>query len=118
MDAVVSTDEGVVIIAVLLVVLYTAYTAYEAALPRPLPNIPYNSDAAHRLLGDVPEWMGYVMRTKLIFVSQHSPQAAISWLTRGATVLVYTTGRATSKPHRPGVHQALVPTVGGSDRPF
>lgn len=44
------------------------YCLYRAALPRPLADIPYNKDAASKLFGDVPEMMGYVMRTKRIFV--------------------------------------------------
>ena len=66
MGAVFSSVEGAVLAAVVLVGLYTAY---RAALPKPLANIPYNPDAAHKLFGDVPEMMGYVMRTKRIFVS-------------------------------------------------
>jgi hypothetical protein len=56
------------LVAVLLVIVYVCY---RAALPKPLPNIPYNRDAASKLFGDVPEMMGYVMRTKRIFVSRH-----------------------------------------------
>lgn len=43
--------------------------AYRAALPRPIPGIPYNQVAATKLLGDVPEMLAYVMRTKRMFVS-------------------------------------------------
>ncbi|KAK3936287.1 cytochrome P450 [Diplogelasinospora grovesii] len=43
------------------------YLGYRAVLPRPLPGIPYNKNAASKLFGDVPEMMGYVMRTKRIF---------------------------------------------------
>ncbi|KAK0648467.1 cytochrome P450 [Cercophora newfieldiana] len=43
------------------------YVAYRAVLPKPLADIPYNQDAAGKLFGDVPEMMGYVMRTKRIF---------------------------------------------------
>lgn len=71
MGTVISADEGVVMIALLLVGLYIAYAMYKTALPCPLPDIPYNRDAAHKLLGDVPEMVGYVMRTKRIFVSSH-----------------------------------------------
>lgn len=49
------------------------YFGYRAALPKPLPGIPYNRDAANRLLGDMPEMIGYVMRTKRIFVSHLLP---------------------------------------------
>lgn len=51
------------------------YFLYRAALPRPLADVPYNKDAASKLFGDVPEMMGYVMRTKRIFVCV-SPAAA------------------------------------------
>ncbi|KAK4155762.1 hypothetical protein C8A00DRAFT_13220 [Chaetomidium leptoderma] len=64
MGAVVSSVQGTVVVGVLLVGLYMAY---RAALPKPLANIPYNRDAAHKLFGDVPEMVGYVMRTKRIF---------------------------------------------------
>lgn len=47
------------------------YTLYRAVLPKPLEGIPYNKDAADKLLGDVPEMMGYVMKTKRIFVSPY-----------------------------------------------
>ncbi|KAJ4368080.1 hypothetical protein N0V83_006435 [Neocucurbitaria cava] len=43
------------------------YVAYTAIRPKPLPGIPYNLSAASKLLGDVPEMMGYVLRTKRIF---------------------------------------------------
>jgi hypothetical protein len=45
------------------------YVLYKALLPKPLPGIPYNRDAAHKLFGDVPEMMRYVLRKKRIFVS-------------------------------------------------
>ncbi|KAF2031509.1 cytochrome P450 [Setomelanomma holmii] len=43
------------------------YTVYRALLPKPLPGIPYNKDAATKLFGDIPEMMRYVLRTKRIF---------------------------------------------------
>lgn len=49
-------------------VLLGLYVLYRAALPKPLEGIPYNRDAAGKLFGDVPEMMGYVIRTKRIFV--------------------------------------------------
>ena len=45
------------------------YVIYRAILPNPLPGIPYNEDASKKVFGDVPEMMGYVLRTKRIFVS-------------------------------------------------
>ena len=66
MGAVLSSVQGTLVLGVVLAGLYLAY---RAALPKPLPNIPYNRDAAKKLLGDIPEMMSYVMRTKRIFVS-------------------------------------------------
>ncbi|KAJ4248476.1 hypothetical protein NW762_012813 [Fusarium torreyae] len=43
------------------------YLAYRAILPKPIAGIPYNKDAAGKLLGDVPEMIRYVLRTKRIF---------------------------------------------------
>ncbi|KAK4244581.1 cytochrome P450 [Corynascus novoguineensis] len=64
MGAVLSSVQGTLVFGVVLVGLYRLYCA---ALPKPLPNIPYNRDAANKLFGDVPEMMAYVMRTKRIF---------------------------------------------------
>lgn len=66
MGAVLSSVQGTLVLGV---VLAGVYLAYRAVLPKPLPNIPYNRDAAKMLLGDVPEMMSYVMRTKRMFVS-------------------------------------------------
>lgn len=57
--------EAVVPIGTIFVVLYFLH---RAVLPKPLEGIPYNKDAAKKLFGDVPEMMGYVMRTKRVFV--------------------------------------------------
>lgn len=54
------------IVGVFSLVLYVLF--YRAGLPKPLEGIPYNEDAAEKLFGDVPEMMGYVMKTKRIFV--------------------------------------------------
>lgn len=54
-------------------VVLVLYLAYRAALPRPIPGIPYSEKAATKLLGDIPELLGYVKRTKLIFVSIITP---------------------------------------------
>ncbi|KAH9903589.1 cytochrome P450 [Xylariomycetidae sp. FL2044] len=48
-------------------VLLALYFAYRAALPKPLPHIPYNRDAASNILGDIPEMIRYVLRTKRMF---------------------------------------------------
>lgn len=66
-------------------VLAVLYIGYRAALPKPLPDIPYDHDAASKLFGDVPEMMSYVRRTKRIFVrvlmdlisNLHSPNITI-----------------------------------------
>ncbi|WYZ35700.1 hypothetical protein EsH8_X_000347 [Colletotrichum jinshuiense] len=55
---------GTVLTAALILSLVTVY---RLLLPKPLPGIPYNQDAAKKLFGDVFEMMGYVMRTKRIF---------------------------------------------------
>lgn len=60
-----STSTAAIIAGLALVL----FLGYRAALPRPLPGIPYNENAAHKLFGDVPEMMSYVTRTKRIFVS-------------------------------------------------
>ncbi|KAI4721669.1 cytochrome P450 [Aureobasidium sp. EXF-10727] len=36
------------------------YLVYRAALPRPIPGIPYNKNATRSVLGDVPEWFKYI----------------------------------------------------------
>lgn len=36
------------------------YVAYRAALPHPIPGIPYNQEAAKSILGDVPQFLSYV----------------------------------------------------------
>lgn len=51
-------------------VLLLLYIFYRAALPKPLPGIPYNKHAAASILGDISEMMNYVRRTKRIFVSR------------------------------------------------
>ena len=57
------------------------FFGYRAALPKPLPGIPYNREAANRLLGDMPEMIRYVIRTKRIFVCHllpHCPSSTAS----------------------------------------
>ncbi|KAL7900613.1 cytochrome P450 [Trichoderma sp. SZMC 28014] len=49
------------------IVCVALYMAYRRILPKPIPDIPYNKDAAAKMFGDVPEMMGYVMRTQRIF---------------------------------------------------
>lgn len=53
-----------IVYAVLLSVLgLMPYLVYYAALPKPIPGIPYNRYAAQRLLGDVPEALKYQKQT-------------------------------------------------------
>ncbi|KAK9416582.1 putative Cytochrome P450 [Seiridium unicorne] len=65
MDAAFLSSQSTLVIGPVLLVLYLAY---RAILPKPLAGIPYNVAASKKILGDVPELMGYVMRTKRIFV--------------------------------------------------
>jgi hypothetical protein len=51
------------------ILILVMYLVYEAVLPKPLPGIPYNHGAPNKIFGDIPEMMGYVIRTKRIFVS-------------------------------------------------
>ncbi|KAF2172646.1 hypothetical protein M409DRAFT_16608 [Zasmidium cellare ATCC 36951] len=45
--------------AVALAIALLGYACYRAALPRPLPGIPYNKKSAQRLLGDAPDLFKY-----------------------------------------------------------
>lgn len=65
MGVLLSTEGKALLVSGLAVALYCGY---RAALPKPLPGIPYNQDASHKLLGDMPEMIRYVMRTKRVFV--------------------------------------------------
>ncbi|KAK6074479.1 cytochrome P450 [Seiridium cupressi] len=65
MDAAFLSSQSTLVIGPVLLVLYLAY---RAILPKPLAGIPYNVTASKKILRDVPEMMGYVMRTKRIFV--------------------------------------------------
>jgi hypothetical protein len=48
---------------VTVVVLTLSFFVYKAALPKPLPGIPYNKHSAHRVLGDVPDIAAHIART-------------------------------------------------------
>ena len=65
MGAVLSIFDAPVLIAVVVAGLYFLR---RLMLPKPIPNIPFNHDAASKTFGDVPELMGHVMRTKVVFV--------------------------------------------------
>lgn len=90
--------------------------AYRAIKPKPIPDIPYNKDAAGKLFGDVSEMMGYVMRTKRIFVSLSHSQ--FIYHTTDPSVLAHVTHHPPSKPHRSGLHQTRRPAMGRGDRPL
>lgn len=45
------------------VVLAVGYFLYRAALPKPIPGIPYNEAAAKRILGDAPELLEAISNT-------------------------------------------------------
>lgn len=116
---------GALALGVLSIALYFAYQAIK---PKPLPGIPYNKDAAGKLFGDIPEMMGYVMRTKRIFVRTNQLALASSlgqhssYLSRliciDRVVLVNITHYPPSKCYCTGIHQAWWPTMGCGDRPF
>lgn len=63
---IVSPSFGAAVVISVICIIF--YVLYRAALPKPLEGIPYNKDAAEKVFGDVPEMMGYVVRTKRIFV--------------------------------------------------
>lgn len=75
MVVILASPQGAVLAGVVLLGLYVLY---RAALPKPIPGIPYNKGAAGKLFGDVPEMMGYVMRTKRIFVRRRD-LTHVSW---------------------------------------
>ncbi|KAI1736265.1 cytochrome P450 [Xylaria scruposa] len=62
--AVLFSAEGILLLVLLAL---ASYLGRRAILPKPLTGIPYNRDAANKVFGDIPEMMGYVMRTKRIF---------------------------------------------------
>lgn len=71
MGAVLSIVDAPVLIAVIVAGLYFLR---RLMLPKPISNIPFNHDAASKTFGDVPELMGYVIRTKRVFVrSRETP---------------------------------------------
>ncbi|PLN84686.1 cytochrome P450 [Aspergillus taichungensis] len=49
--------------AIALLLLALLYLGYWAALPSPLPDIPYNVASRHRLLGDIPDMLKEVSKT-------------------------------------------------------
>lgn len=48
-------------------VFSAAYALYRAALPKPIPGIPYNKHSARRILGDVPDLLAYNAKTSEVF---------------------------------------------------
>lgn len=59
---------GMLHAAAMLAGLVTFRLTSKALRPKPLPDIPYNQEAATKLFGDIPEMMAYVRRNKRIFV--------------------------------------------------
>ncbi|KAK3938136.1 cytochrome P450 [Diplogelasinospora grovesii] len=53
-------SNAVTVIAICIALLYFSY---RAALPRPIPGIPYNEDAANSILGDIPALLAHRKRT-------------------------------------------------------
>lgn len=102
MGAIVST-QGAVYVAVALISLYAGR---QAMLPRPLPDIPHNLDAANKLFGDVPEMMGHVMRTKRIFVSSELYRKDRKQLTRASQDWLTS---LTSRHHSPIIQAFITP---------
>ena len=103
-------------------VVAVIYLGYRAALPRPLPGIPYNKDAASKLFGDVPEMMRYVLRTKRIFVGLPTlpcPSQILRPFTHMTSipVLAHINDNKASQPHRASLHQANGPPMGHRHRP-
>ncbi|KAK7962805.1 uncharacterized protein PG986_003630 [Apiospora aurea] len=64
MGAVFSSTEGALL---LIAIAVAAYLGSGAIRPKPLAGIPYNRDGAAKLFGDVPEMMGFVMKTGQVF---------------------------------------------------
>ncbi|KAK8008238.1 hypothetical protein PG991_010789 [Apiospora marii] len=64
MGAVFSSTGGTLLLFALAVAVYLGQRAIR---PKPLAGIPYNRDGAARLFGDVPEMMGFVMKTGQVF---------------------------------------------------
>lgn len=56
LPALTPTSPATILLGLGLALLLTiTYTAYQAALPKPIPGIPYNANAARSPLGDIPE---------------------------------------------------------------
>ena len=43
--------------------LIVGYLLFRAALPTPIPGIPYNRKSANRIFGDIPEFLAYQAET-------------------------------------------------------
>ena len=77
--AVTISSGGIWIVGIVFLALYMTY---RRILPKPIPDIPYNKNAAAKVFGDVPEMMGYVMRTRRIFVRHSHYELAVYRSTR------------------------------------
>jgi len=114
MGAVISSFNGSLVGPVLAVVLYAAY---RAALPKPLPYIPCNQDAAGKLLGDLPKMMGYMSRTKRVFVGCQQGVSGCPMANKNLRpVLTDLSDNTPREPHLSDLHLAIVVAVAGHNR--
>lgn len=44
-------------------IIAVAYFLYRAAMPTPIPGIPYKTNSANRILGDLPDMLNYAKKT-------------------------------------------------------
>jgi hypothetical protein len=56
-----------------ITIIVVAYLVYQAAMPTPLPGIPYKTTSASRLLGDLPDMLNYtaITRKTVSFFASH-----------------------------------------------
>lgn len=48
------------------IILAACYAFYRWALPRPIPGIPYNKDAANSILGDAPDALRFSENSEIV----------------------------------------------------
>lgn len=61
-----------------LIVTSLGYICYRAALPRPIPGIPYNKKSARRILGDAPDLFKYKAENGELFAYMYVLQSAVT----------------------------------------
>lgn len=64
--------------AVLVAVLILCYTAYRAALPRPIPGIPYHEKSARSVLGDAPRMLRHQQKFGAVYDWMTSQSAELN----------------------------------------